>query len=66
MNQDWFRSMVDAGYFYETEDAWHIAERGKLWVNNMTYDAFENHQRDVGEKAIVNLAKKPGIRTGTF
>lgn len=66
VDKSWFERMVDAGYFYETDDAWRISERGKLWVNNMTYDAFEHAQKVAGDGAVVNLEKKPGIRTGTF
>lgn len=66
MDQAWFASMVESGYFYEDEQAWHIAERGKLWVNNMTYDALEDSQREVGRNVVTTLSAKPGVRTGTF
>lgn len=66
VDQAWFRSMAEAGYVYEDQEAWHIAERGKLWVNNMTYDALEDTQRDVGQNVVMKLSAKPGVRTGTF
>lgn len=61
-----FKQWIDEGYVYEAGDSWMVSERGKGWINNLTYDAFCRSQRDLGETAIVNLPKKAGIRTGSF
>lgn len=60
--QNW----LDHGLLYETDTAYLISERGKVWSNNMTTDLFENTQREVGDKAVIALSGKSGTRTGTF
>jgi coproporphyrinogen III oxidase-like Fe-S oxidoreductase len=55
-----------AGLIYETEDTWCLSERGKLWTTNMMFDALEDEQRDFAQGTVGGLARKPGIRTGTF
>ncbi len=59
---DW----VSQGIIYETETEFRISEKGKVWTNNMTTDLLESRQRDVGDRSVVALAKKPGKRTGSF
>lgn len=60
--QNW----LDHGLLYETETAFRISERGKVWSNNMTTDLFEFAQREAGNKAVIALSEKAGSRTGSF
>ncbi|MGP0172645.1 coproporphyrinogen-III oxidase family protein [Pseudomonas sp. NCHU5208] len=59
-------SWIEHGLLYETDQAFHISERGKLWNNNMTTDLFEAAQRQVGDEAVIALVNKAGTRTGSF
>ncbi|MEN9867210.1 MAG: hypothetical protein RL748_2800, partial [Pseudomonadota bacterium] len=61
-----FQSWIDNGYLYDAGDAWQLSERGKLWTNNITREAFEPGQLATSQAVLVNLVAKPGIRTGTF
>ncbi len=61
-----FNAWIDAGYLYDDGDCWRLSERGKLWTNNITRDAFEESQKQTAQGALVKLSSKPGIRTGTF
>jgi anaerobilin synthase len=63
---DVFKSWLDDGYVYDDGDAWALSERGKLWTNNMTQDAFETAQLTTAKASLITLMAKPGIRTGTF
>ncbi|MCW7536899.1 radical SAM protein [Aquabacterium sp. A7-Y] len=61
-----FQSWIDAGYLYDGGDRWLLSERGKLWTNNITHDAFEPSQLQTAKGSLIKLASKPGVRTGTF
>jgi oxygen-independent coproporphyrinogen-3 oxidase len=57
---------IDQGIVYETDKEIRISDKGKVWTNNMTNDLLENRQRDIGDRSVVALSRKPGKRTGSF
>lgn len=55
-----------AGLLYDSGDALRLSATGRSWSDNMTVDALEDSQRLIAESLDQRLARRPGIRTGTF
>lgn len=57
---------VEAGLMYESADAWHVTEQGKLWLVNMGYDLMEDRQTGLAGMSRSSLENSNATRTGTF
>lgn len=55
-----------SGLLYDSGDALRLSAVGRSWSDNMTVDALEDGQRLIAESLDQRLARRPGIRTGTF
>jgi len=61
-----WKAWLDSGLVRETPEAYELTERGRLWTTNMMRDALEPWQRDLAQSSLTLIAKKPGVRTGSF
>ncbi|MCF2910387.1 radical SAM protein [Pseudoalteromonas sp. DL2-H2.2] len=54
------------GLMYETAEAFHVTEQGKLWLVNMGYDLMEDRQTGLAGMSRESLESSSATRTGTF